>query len=82
MESFVYLYYGYITVNITILNVKTLNTVNLLLELTGSAANMHIMCIQEYRYYHSEQEIKLQILELDEHLSKYESQSLSLKITK
>ena len=47
-------------INIARFNVRTLNTVNHLLALTASAAerNIDIICIQERRYFHSEQEIK------------------------
>ena len=47
-------------VNIETFNDRTLNTVNQLPELTASADehNIDTICIQEHRYYHSEQEIK------------------------
>ena len=46
--------------NIAIFDVRTLNTINQLTELTASAAEhiIDIICIQEHRYYFSEVEIK------------------------
>ena len=47
-------------VNIARFNIRTLNTVNQLPELTASTDKHHIdiICIQEYRFYHSKLEIK------------------------
>ena len=49
-------------INIVTFNVRILNTINQLLELIVFAAeyNIDIICVQEYRYYHSEQELKYQ----------------------
>ena len=46
--------------NIATFNVRTSNTINLLLELTASAAehNINIICELEHRYYYCELELK------------------------
>ena len=48
------------TVHIVTLNVRTLNRIGQLPELTASVAeyNVDIVCIQEHRYYHCEVKIK------------------------
>ena len=88
------------TVHIATFNIRILNTVNQLTELRVSAAehNIDIICIQEYRFFHSKLEIKYhdtgngwmfflnicreKLCQCHHWRSRNATQSLCLKITK